>query len=181
MPPPVFPKAYLITFATYGTRLPGNPKGWVDRRENQFGTSFPTARKCLETKMETDMRYPPYELDALGRPIVLAAIQEACAYRGWVLEAAHVRTKRSHCVIGAQANPEFVLDTLKSYASRKLNRAGFEPRRTKRWARHGSTKYLWSEANVEGAIQYVVEEQGEPMAVFSTKSGKRQNTKSELD
>lgn len=152
MPCPTFPKAYLITFTTYGTRMPGNAEGWIDRRRNQYGTPFPPAQPCLEMKLETDLRYPPYELDALRRPLVLAAIQEACAYRDWILEAAHVRTKHNHCVAGAQADPEFVLNTLKSYASRKLNRAGLEPHGTKRWARHGSMKYLWSEADVESAI-----------------------------
>ena len=40
-----------------------------------------------------------------------------------------------------------------------------EPSR-KRWARHGRTRWLWKRENVPGAIQYVVDEQGDPMAVF---------------
>jgi hypothetical protein len=143
----LFPKAYLITFTTYGTRLPGNPRGRVDRRQNKYGMPFPPAQQYLETKIETCLRCPPYTLDALRRPLVLTAIQEACTYRGRVLEAAHVRTNHNHCVVGAQADPEFVLNTLKSYASRKLNRAELEPHRTRRWTRHGSMKYLWSEAD----------------------------------
>jgi histidinol-phosphate/aromatic aminotransferase/cobyric acid decarboxylase-like protein len=74
MPSPIFPKAYLITFTTYGTRLPGNPRGWIDRRQNKYGTPFPPAQQCLETEIETHLRYPPYELDALRRSLVLAAI-----------------------------------------------------------------------------------------------------------
>ena len=38
------------------------------------------------------------------------------------------------------------------------------------WARHGSTRYLWKEAEVEAAIQYVVNEQGLPIAVFKNKN-----------
>jgi len=38
--------------------------------------------------------------------------------------------------------------------------------RVNRWTRHGSTRYLWKEAEVEATIQYVVNEQGLPMAVF---------------
>ena len=32
-----------------------------------------------------------------------------------------------------------------------------------RWARHGSKRYLWKEAAVEAAINYVVNEQGLPI------------------
>ncbi len=35
------------------------------------------------------------------------------------------------------------------------------------WTRHGSTRYLWQPDHVNAAIHYVVEEQGEPMAVWS--------------
>lgn len=41
--------------------------------------------------------------------------------------------------------------------------------RVNRWARHGNTRYLWKEQEVEATIQYVVNEQGLPMAVFENK------------
>ena len=50
--------------------------------------------------------------------------------------------------------------TFKAYASRKLG-AG-----RKRWTRHGSTRYLWTDEDVKAAIRYVVEGQGEPMAMY---------------
>ena len=34
-----------------------------------------------------------------------------------------------------------------------------------RWARHGSTRYLWNAEELSAAISYVVSGQGEPMAV----------------
>jgi hypothetical protein len=33
-----------------------------------------------------------------------------------------------------------------------------------RWARHGSTRYLWSSDKGDAAVRYVLEKQGEPMA-----------------
>jgi hypothetical protein len=53
-----------------------------------------------------------------------------------------------------------------SYASRGLNRLGRDGSDRKRWARHGSTRSLWKDHDVLDAIRYVVEEQGEHMAVF---------------
>lgn len=58
------------------------------------------------------------------------------------------------------------MNDIKSYASRRLNEMGLDEPRRKRWARHGSTRWLWNPENVSDAIRYVVDEQGEPMAVF---------------
>jgi hypothetical protein len=54
----------------------------------------------------------------------------------------------------------------KSYASRCLNQMRLDEPTRKRWARHGSTRWLWEPENVSAAIRYVVDEQGERMAVF---------------
>ena len=42
-----------------------------------------------------------------------------------------------------------------------------EPKR-KRWARHGSTRWLWKPQHVSAAMQYVVAEQGDAMSVFES-------------
>ena len=87
-------------------------------------------------------------------------------HRGWNLLAAHVRTNHVHVIVEAEVQPEKVMNDFKAYASRALNRLdGHEPGR-RRWARHGSTRWLWRDQDVGEAIRYVVEQQGEPMAVF---------------
>ena len=80
--------------------------------------------------------------------------------------AAYVRTTHVHVVVEAEVRPEKVMNDFKSYASRGLNRLGAVGPDRKRWARHGSTRWLWKDQDVREAIRYVVEEQGEPMAVF---------------
>jgi hypothetical protein len=62
------------------------------------------------------------------------------------------------------------MNTIKSYASRRLNESKLDSNRLKRWTRHGSTRYLWKEEDVEVTIQYVIHEQGDPMAIFENKS-----------
>lgn len=62
------------------------------------------------------------------------------------------------------------MNDFKAYASRRLSEAGLDGRDRKRWARHGSTRYLWKPEHVEAAIRYVVYEQGEPMAVYENVS-----------
>jgi hypothetical protein len=58
------------------------------------------------------------------------------------------------------------MNDLKSFASRCLNRAALDPPDRKRWARHGSTRWLWKREDVSAAMRYVIEGQGDSMAVF---------------
>lgn len=112
------------------------------------------------------MLQDPYKLGPEGRAAVLEAIQRHCAHRGWNLMAAHVRSNHVHVVVEAEIPPERVMNEFKSYASRELNRLGMDRPDRKRWARHGSTRWLWKAEDVNQALQYVIDEQGEPMALF---------------
>ena len=82
-----------------------------------------------------------------------------------------MRTSHVHVVVEADVRPERIMNDLKSYASRCLNRLGLDEPTRKRWARHGSTRWLWQPQTVSAAIQYVVQEQGDPMAVFRAIEG----------
>jgi hypothetical protein len=57
------------------------------------------------------------------------------------------------------------MHAFKSYASRGLNRLGIDKPDRKRWARHGSTRWLRKDEDVQEAIRYVISGQGEPMEV----------------
>lgn len=116
------------------------------------------------------MTQPPYLLDAERRDVVLKSLQGVCSHRGWVLPAAHVRTNHVHVVTMANCKPEQVMTTMKAYSTRALNQVALDGAGRRRWAHHGSTQYLWSEDAVRAAVQYVVREQGEPMAVFESPS-----------
>jgi hypothetical protein len=77
-----------------------------------------------------------------------------------------VRTNHAHIVVEADVRPEMLMNAFKSYASRGLNRLGSDEPDRKRWARHGSTLWLWKDEDGQEAIRYVVSEQGEPMVVY---------------
>jgi REP element-mobilizing transposase RayT len=105
-------------------------------------------------------------LDFERRAAVLSAVLDRCTERGWTLHAVHIRTTHVHLVIEAGPRPERVMNDLKACASHGLNNAGFDSPERKRWARHGSTRWLWKEHDVSAAVQYVIEQQGEPMSLF---------------
>jgi REP element-mobilizing transposase RayT len=120
-----------------------------------------TARVLSE---ERRMVHPAFVLDAEARGLVLASIRETCAWRGWRLLTAHVRTEHVHVVVEAEVAAEEVVRDLKAYASRRLNAQG--PVRERRWTRRASSVALASGAAVRAAVRYVVEKQGAAMAVF---------------
>jgi REP element-mobilizing transposase RayT len=138
----------------------------VDRHHNLVGSRLlePNSKRVMAERRE--MLQNPYVLDPAGRAVVLAAIRRHCAHRGWNLLAAHVRSNHVHAVVEAEARPEKIMNEFKSYASRELNRVEGDGPDRKRWARHGSTRWLWNDKDVTQALQYVLNDQGEPMALF---------------
>jgi REP element-mobilizing transposase RayT len=112
------------------------------------------------------MQHRPYLLNGTRRELVLGSLHEVSSHRGWKLLAAHVRMNHVHIVVEADTCPEKIMATFKIYASRALNLFDIDGPGCKRWARHGSTRYLWSRKNVSAAIKYVIFEQGPAMEVF---------------
>lgn len=140
--------------------------GSVDRDHNLVGSRLlePDPQRVMVERRR--MLQNPYVLDQESRAAVLAALRRHCAHRGWNLLAAHIRSNHVHAILEAETRPEKIMNEFKGYASRELNRLGSDEPGRKRWARHGSTRWLWQDEEVRAAIRYVVEGQGEPMALF---------------
>ena len=155
---------YLLTFACYGSHFPGE-EGSVDCRHNVPGSRLADRNPALLRTARLAMQQAPFEMHAATRAIVLHAVREVCNHKGWRLLAAHVRTNHVHAVIDGEVIPEAALNIFKSYASRALNADPAGARGRLRWARHGSTRYLWTRDQIEAAVHYVLAKQGEPMAV----------------
>ena len=121
---------YFITFACYGAHLHGDDSGSVDRYHNLFGSRpvKPDPHRAVAEREK--MPQPPYWLDPDSREVVLNLL------------VAHVRTNHVHVVVEAEVQPERVMVEFKSYASRALNSLGLDGPDRRRWARHGSTRWL---------------------------------------
>jgi len=145
----LFAMYYLITFVRYGSHVHGDYTTAVDKDHNIAGNRFvETESKRASTEREW-MDQTPYSLDEGRRAAVLRAIQEVRSFRDWRLVACHARTNHLHTVVDATAKPEKVMADFKVYASRMLNRSGFDSADRKRWARDGSTTWLWTTREVD--------------------------------
>jgi REP element-mobilizing transposase RayT len=128
----------------------------MDRKHNIYGTPKIDSNPQLERSDLKQRKHVPITLDARRRSVVQAAVRGVCEYRKYILRAINVRTNHVHTVVTAMQNPEPVLDSFKSYATRALRRNGLLSATVKPWARHGSTIYLWKERDVAKAIEYVL-------------------------
>jgi|ERR1700687_3545923 len=156
------PLAYLITFRSYGTWLHGEERGSIDRRNyHRYGTPDMPANKKLLNDERSELKNGAILLNRAQRQLTELAIREVCEHRGYVLHAVNVRTNHVHSVVSASCKPERVMGSFKSYATRKLREEDLLSRDVRPWARHGSTPYLWTEEEVQRAIDYVVNGQGD--------------------
>jgi REP element-mobilizing transposase RayT len=159
---------YLFTFACYGSHLHGDQPGSIDPDHNLFGSRSVEPDPARLAWVRSRMEQPPYRMDEDRRWAVLASMKDRCEDRSWHLLAAHVRTNHVHAVVATEIRPERVMNDLKSCASRHLNESGFDGPERRRWARHGGTRWLWKRENVLAAIRYVIDGQGEHMAIYQS-------------
>ena len=62
--------AYFITIHTYGTRLRGDERGWIDHRDNRYGTPIAAPDPALAATHAARMKDPPVTFDGSARAIV---------------------------------------------------------------------------------------------------------------
>jgi REP element-mobilizing transposase RayT len=153
------PVAYFITWTTYGTWLPGDQRGWVERGTWEVRPPDPE-RKRLARELMTD---EAVVLSPDQRRVVDAALVDHCRIRNWTLHARNVRTNHVHVVVTADVHPTVVREQLKAWASRRLSEhaglfrvAGKDGRR-RWWTEKGDIELVPDEERLVQAVHYVLE------------------------
>jgi REP element-mobilizing transposase RayT len=162
------PLAHFLTWATYGTWLPGDERGWIEYRR---GWQLPDPARKLEA--EAKMTEDACRLDADQRRLVEQQVAETCAIRGWQLHAVNCRSNHVHVVVTADRPPKLVRNQLKAWCTRRLKEAEARQQqaqggairisiRENWWAERGSQRYINDEDGLEAAILYVRDGQDGP-------------------
>ncbi len=156
------PVGYLITIRTYGTWLHFDERGSMDRKHhNHYGEAKIKPNRAFVQQERTWLKHPPVTFSREQRLAVEDAIGEVCVERGYELHAVNARTNHVHMVVSTSVKPELVMNAFKAYATRKLRELRLLPPDIKPWSRHGSNPYLWTADDLAGAIDYVVNGQGD--------------------
>lgn len=176
---------WLLTSTTYGTWLPGDPRGSVTsvrdvrpgegpadmRREHAvFGEAFEPANRGLYRSATEKLKGPPIRLTRGQAEVVIEQFRETCEHRGWRLFAAAVMANHFHVVVGSrdEADGRKVLTDLKAYATRALNQGSREPRSGRWWTSGGSRRRVFDEEGLAAVTHYVLHRQPNPLAVWPT-------------
>ena len=154
------PLAYLITWTCYGTWLHGDQRGSVDSTHNIAGSPLLSQNVQHQVAARGRMLGQSTFLRDAARKLVDGTIVKHCQWRRWTLHALNVRTNHVHVVVSAAGTkPEKVMSQLKAWCTRRLRDSGTVTPDQPLWTRHGSTRYLWDETSVAGAIRYVTQMQ----------------------
>lgn len=153
------PPAHFLTWRTYGTWLPGDERGWTDARRNGFAepTNFPDPHR--ENIARARMGHSVFVMTPAVREAVDRAIRDACGWRGWEVLALNVRTNHVHLVLAGDPVGGTPVVTLKARVSRALWEAGKVSKDQPIWSRGGSHRILRRTAELEAAMDYVINRQ----------------------
>ncbi len=178
---------WLLTSTTYGTWLPGDPRGSVTSVRDYRPTDSPTTSRVEHDRPEEpwepslpelyesarlQMKGPPVFLTREHAPVLLTQFCETATYRQWTLLAASIMANHFHLVLAVADDPEprKMLADLKAYGSRALNRCCGKPRSGRWWTSGGSKRKLPDERAVRAAIYYVLHKQPHPLMTWSPES-----------
>ena len=170
-------RIWLLSWTTYGSRLPGDARGFVGEffdatgkigRRNEPGTLPTSDYPELAAAAIAAMSGPVVWLTQQVAPHLIAQFLETAAYRTWSLLAAAVMAGHVHVIVGVGGDPEpdALMRDFKSYASRRLNRLFGTPPSGTWWTQGGSRRVLVGDDSVRAAVAYV-ERQENALAVWS--------------
>jgi len=151
------PLAYFLTWTTYGTWLPGDERGWVEKPG-----AFQPPNPRLEAVARSLLSEEPCVFNDEQRRLVEETIAKHCAIRGWHLHIVNCRTTHVHVIVTAPVHPKIVRDQFKAWCTRRLkeqqrvsNADPSQPVRVHWWTEGGSQRWINDEESLAAAIIYV--------------------------
>src|SRR5947207_14970036 len=151
--------AFSATWTTYGTWLPGDPRGWY---QHGRGLREPDALRRFEAALV--MTESAVTLAADERRLVEKTIADHGAIRGWLLHAVNCRSNHVHVVVTAPDRPiELPREQFKAWCTRRLREC--EPPtspgvREDWWTERGWDEYIDDEESLARVIDSVRDGQG---------------------
>jgi len=168
---------WLITWTCYGTRVSGDAHGFVanvrDDDGNRVihnipGTPCDANMPLLEAWMRERLKDEPVSLDHCDAAVLIGQFQETARIRRWTLQAASVMFDHSHVIVSVPGDPDpqSILETLKSWATRALKQYRPLPANGTFWTAKGSKRILPNDDALVAGVVYVVKKQPNPHSVW---------------
>jgi len=148
------PLAYHLSWTCYGQWLHGDVRGYVDDRHRTPGEPYVYDHPQRRSAAANRMAEPPCWLTDDRRRVAEEAIREACAFRGWELEAVNVQPDHAHVVVRAPGHTgKKVRARLKDRATRALKATASG--RERWWTEGGKVDLVLDERHLQQVVDYV--------------------------
>ena len=150
-----FPLAYHITLHTYGSWLPGDPRGWHHRGDGARAVERPgsSALHGISRELQRD---PTVMLTAVMMVVVVESIVGLARVRNWRLSAAAAVPSHLHAVIGAPLLGLTVIAEIREASARLLDERGLHDPARRLWSEGGHFSVVQTVAQLMRATEYVV-------------------------
>ena len=167
--------AWLFTWTTYGTWLPGDERGYVSRRPTKDGSQiindipgdvYDADDPDIKTKAAEKMDGEPVYLGQEQAQEALRSIQDVCSRHPVSLIAAAIMRDHVHVLCQSEMDNTQLLQLFKGNTAKKLNEKFPLEKSPRWWTRSGSKRKIKKGSNLEPAIAYV-EQQSHVLSVWS--------------
>jgi REP element-mobilizing transposase RayT len=150
---------YHIIWTTYGTWLPGDVRGWIQKNRSGVQLSNPDRERIARNRMaESEVILSSEQIGIVER-----TIRKHCRMRQWRLHAVNVLSNHVHIVISANCPGDDIMKQLKAWCSRELSDAlGLHGQVAKRAGRrrwfteNGDVNVIEDEQYFHNAVNYVL-------------------------
>ena len=147
------PLAIFLTWTTYGSWLPGDQRGWVDRHDKSV---MQKSNPQLETSARILMKESPVILSTYQCDVVRQSIYRTCSIRNWEIYALTVCYNHVHVLIScSDKNGSQALNILKAHCTRALKGQTNQAKRKYWWTRSGSVRYVYNKESLNAVIEYI--------------------------
>jgi REP element-mobilizing transposase RayT len=152
--------AFFSTWTTYGTWLPGDPRGWY---QSGRGLQEPDALRRFEAALL--MTEEALILDMDQRRLVEKTIADHCLIRKWIMHSVNCRSNHVHVAVTApDRSIELPREQFKAWSTRRLKNLeqarGSSVVRENWWSERGWDVYFDDEDALANVNDYILDGQG---------------------
>ncbi len=161
--------AWLLTWTTYGSWLPGDARGFVSRRpssdagrviRNIPGTPYDVDQKDVEEAARERMQGKPVTLERAHVLTVLGAFIEAARNHSISIVALSIMPDHVHLLCqGAQSGSE-LMQLFKGVSARRLGQAHPLTSAPRWWTKAGSKRHFRKREDLQPVVSYVCQQKG---------------------
>jgi len=146
--------AYHLTWTCYGQWLPGDDRGYVDRRHRVPGTPYPDGDPQRYNAAANALSEAPCWLNPCQRRLAAEGIGNACAAQGWAVAALNVQPDHVHALVQTPGvGGRHAIRVLKAFATRRLRQAF--PARRRWWTKGGKVETVLTQQRLAQLVRYV--------------------------